>query len=244
VPWAAEEHQQPLSRISVGADLSPLGIGIKSAVILTQYLDARAMVNVFNYDTGSFELEGFRVDARLHMSSVGASLDCYPWNSVWRLSGGLLFVNGNQLSAKTQIVPGTSFKLDSQTFYSASPNVVPGATPLTGSGTVAMHRNSPAFMASFGFGRFIPRSNRHWSFPSEFGVVFTGAPTVNATAAGWACKDSSAEECSNISDPLNPAAVQFESALQAQLIKWRQSLSGVTLYPIFSYSVMYSFNVR
>ncbi len=238
VPWSAEEHQQPLSRIGIGADVSPLGIGIKSAVNLTEYLDARALVNFFNYDTGIFELEGFRVDARLHMASIGALVDCYPRNSIWRLSAGLMLANGNQLSAKTEIVPGTSFQLDSQTFYSSK------ADPLNGTGVLGMHRHSPGFMASFGFGKFIPRSNRHWSFPSEFGVIFTGAPTINTTTAGSVCTDAELSQCSNVHDSANPVGAQFNSALQAQLSKWRNSLSSVTVYPIFSYSVVYSFNIR
>ncbi len=244
VPWAAREHQQPFSRIGIGADVSPLGIGIKPAVVLTQYFDARGLINFFNYDSGTFELEGFRVDAKLHMASVGASVDCYPRNSIWRLSAGLMFFNGNQLSATTEIVPGTSFKLNSQTFYSATANPLTGATPLTGTGVLAMHRNQPAFMASFGFGKFIPRSNRHWSFPSEFGVILTGSPTIAVNAGGWACRDKMQTQCSNIGDPANPIAIQFNNALQAQLTKWRKALSSVTLYPLFSYSVVYSFNIR
>jgi hypothetical protein len=244
VPWEAKENQQPFSRVGVGADVSPMGIGIKSAVVLSQYFDARALVNFFDYDSGNFELEGFRVDAKLHLASTGAMVDCYPLNSIWRLSAGLMLSNANQLSASTAIVPGTSFQLNNQTFYSAKANAATGATPLAGTGSVAMHRNSPAFMASFGFGKFIPRSNRHWSFPSEFGAVFTGAPTIEVKSGGWVCTDEELSECSNIADPANPVAVQFNSALQTQLTKWRKSLSVVSIYPIFSYSVMYSFNVR
>jgi hypothetical protein len=159
-------------------------------------------------------------------------------NSFWRLSAGLLLANGNQLSAKTKIVPGTSFDLDSRTFYSSK------ADPVNGSGVLGMHRHNPSFLASFGFGKFIPRSNRHWSFPSEFGVVFTGAPTINVKTAGSVCTDATLQVCSNVSDSSNPAGAAFNSALQAQIIKWQHSLSSVTVYPIFSYSAMYSFNIR
>ena len=244
VPWAAKVHQQPFSRVGIGADVSPLGIGIKSAVVLTQYFDARGNVNFFNYDTGIFELEGFRVDAKLHMASMGAMVDYYPLNSIWRLSAGMMLFNGNQLSATSQIVPGTKFSLNGQNFYSANANPVTGATPLTGTGLLGLHRNQPAFMASGGFGKFIPRSRRHWSFPSEFGVVLTGAPTVDVNFAGWVCTDAQQTRCSNLGSAGNPVSVQFNNALQTQLTKWRRSLSAVTVYPIFSYSVVYSFNVR
>jgi len=238
VPWAADEHQQPYSRVGIGADVSPLGIGIKSAVVLTEYLDGRALVNFFNFDSGNFELEGFRTDAHLHLLSAGAAIDAYPKNSFWRLSAGLLLGNGNQFSAKARVMPGTSFSLNGQTFYSST------ADPVNGTGVLGMHRHTPSFLASFGFGKFIPRSNRHWSFPSEFGVVFTGAPTISVTTAGSVCQDAALTMCSNINNSSNPVGAAFNSALQAQLTKWRQSLSSVTVYPIFSYSAMYSFNVR
>ncbi len=33
-------------------------------------------------------------------------------------------------------------------------------------------------------------------------------------------------------------------ALQASLAKWRKGLSAVQVYPLFSYSVVYSFDIR
>jgi hypothetical protein len=242
-PWDATETWGPLSRMSIGADVSPLGIGIKSAVILTQYIDARVMGNFFNYDSGRFELEGFNVDADFHLASMGASVDLYPMNSIWRLSGGLMFYNGNQITAKSEIVPGTSFSLNGQTFYAASANAATGATPLNGSGTLGFHAREPALMVSGGFGRFVPRSKRHWSFPSEFGVIFTGSPTIDVSTAGWVCNDQAQTRCGNIADPANPVGQAFNSNLQTQLAKWRKSLSAVSVYPLFSYSVVYSFNL-
>jgi hypothetical protein len=243
-PWAAKEHQQPFSRVGIGADVSPLGIGIKSALVLTQNFDARLMGNFFNYNSGQFELEGFRVNADFHWASATASLDWYPLNSVWRLSLGTLFYNGNQISAKSDIVPGTDVSLNGSDFYSANANPVTGATPLTGSGVLGLHRHQPALTLAGGFGKFIPRSNRHWSFPSEFGVAFTGAPTVDVNMAGWACLDQAQTRCSNLSNVADPVTIQFNDALQTTVAKWRKSLSAVEVYPLFSYSVVYSFNIR
>lgn len=241
---AAVAYQKPFSRIGIGADVSPLGIGIKTAIILDHLYDARFNADFFNYNSSRFEIEGFNVNADLHMASAAASLDWYPFGSVWRISPGLMFINGNQLSVTTNIVPGTSFTLNNETFFSATPNTVTGATPLTGTGVLGLHTRVPAFTIAGGFGRFIPRSNRHWSFPSEFGVAFTGAPTANVKASGWACLNSSEGTCSNVGDPANPVAIQFNNALQSSLTKWRNALNKVQVYPIFSYSVVYSFNIR
>ena len=182
--------------------------------------------------------------ANVHLASVEALVDAYPWASVWRVSAGVMLMNGNQLSGTTRIASGTSFNLDGLTFYSANPNVATGATPVTGSGLLGFHANQPAAIVSGGFGKFIPRSERHWSFPSEFGVIFTGAPTINVALNGWVCKDKTQTDCSNLSDPANPVTIQFNNALQAQLGKWRRTLNDFPIYPIFSYGVVYSFNIR
>jgi hypothetical protein len=243
-PWAAKEHAEPFGRVGIGADVSPLGFGIKSATILTQYLDARLLGNFFNYNTGQFELEGFRVNADFHLASAGAALDWYPLDSVWRLSVGALPFNDNKITAQSKILSGTSFSLSGQTFYSAVPNAATGATPMTGSGVIGLHTRQPALTLSGGFGKFVPRSSRHWSFPSEFGVALTGAPTVNVNLAGWVCQDEAETRCSNLSNTADPVTVQFNDALQASLAKWRKGLSAVQVYPMFSYSVVYSFNIR
>ncbi len=247
-PWddapAGTAHQRPFSRAGIGADVSPLGIGIKSAIVLTEYFDARLMGNFFNYNSPEFEVEGFRASANVHLASAAASLDWYPFNSVWRLSPGLMFFNGNQFSMTARIVAGNSFKLNGQTFYGAAANAATGATPLTGTGVLGLHTHEPALTLAGGFGKFIPRSKRHWSFPAEFGVVLMGAPTANVKASGWVCLDQAQTQCGNLADATAPVTAQFNSALQAQLTKWRTDLSKMQVYPIFSYSVVYSFNIR
>jgi hypothetical protein len=184
------------------------------------------------------------VNGNVHLASAAASLDWYPFNSIWRLSPGLMFFDDNQVSAVLDIVPGTSFDLNKQTFYSAAANPVTGATPLTGTAILGLHTNRSAATIAGGFGKFIPRSNRHWSFPSEFGVVFTGAPSANVNVSGWACLDAQQTQCSNLSNPANPVTIEFNNALLASLTKWRKGLNEVQVYPIFTYSVVYSFNVR
>jgi len=241
---AATWRQIPFSRVGVGADISPLGVGIKSAIVLNHYFDARLMGNYLNIQPGSFKINGFRVNADFHFRSAAAALDFYPWGSVFRISPGLLFINGNQMSATSAIDPGTSFSIHGQTYYSADPTKVPGATPLTGTGVLGLHRHTMAPTITGGFGKFIPRSNRHWSFPSEFGVAFTGPPTANVNFGGWACLDAKETQCSDIGDPANPIAIKFNDNLQTQLTKWRRSLGLVTVYPLASYGVMYSFNIR
>ena len=239
-PWAGADHWGPFSRVGIGADISPLGIGIKGAVILTQTIDARLMGNFLTFNTSRFEVEGTRVQGTVHLASLQTAVDFYPKNSIWRLSAGALLWNANQMSAKGYEVPGNSFTLAGQTYYSSM------TAPVGASGTMGLHSNEPALTASFGFGRYVPRSSRHWSFPSEFGVVFMGAPTLNIAAFGTVCLTAveTTATCSDVTDTSNPVGAQFNKSLDVAVARWRRSLAEVNLYPIFSYAVVYSFTIR
>jgi hypothetical protein len=243
VEAAGTSHQEPFSRLGIGANVSPQGIGVNGTTVLSEYFDARLMGNFFSYTSGQFEVEGYRSQVNLHLASMAASLDWYPFNSVIRFSPGVMFFSANEVSFSSQIAPGTDFDLNGQKFYSAAPNAVTGATPVSGTGVIGLHRHPVAFTATFGFGKFVPRSNRHWSFPAEFGAAFMGAPTVDLKPTGWVCLDNAMTQCSSIASS-GPVALEFNNALQAQLAKWRANLDGVRVYPIFSYSVVYSFNIR
>ena len=238
VPWAADWHAVPFSRIGIGADVSPLGIGIKGVVLLDEYLDGRVDMNFFGYSPGRIEIDGINIYGNLHFASGAAKVDIYPWNSMWRLTGGLMLFDSNRASATTDVAPGTSFKMDGVTYFSSS------ADPTSGTGLIQLATAKPAPLFSFGFGRFIPRSNRHWSFPTEFGVIYTGTPSLTVTTAGSVCTDPALTVCSSITDTSNPVGQAFNSNLQTQLAKWRKDLEKVQFYPIFSYSVVYSFNIR
>jgi hypothetical protein len=244
VPWAAVWNQPRFSRMSIGADFSPLGIGLKGAIVLNRLSDLRVTGNFLPLNVGPFEIEGFKTDVNIHMVSASASLDVYPYNSVVRISPGLMFYNGNQVTVTADILPGTNFTLNGHNYWSASANAATGATPLSGSGVLGLDTHKVAPTVSFGFGRFIPRSNRHWSFPSEFGVAWTGAPTADISTSGWVCLDQAQTQCSNLSDASNPVTAQFNSSLQSALTKWRSALAKVPVFPIVSSSVVYSFNLR
>jgi hypothetical protein len=239
-PWEGEERWRIFSRVGVGADVSPLGIGIKGATILTNTIDWRLMGNFLNWTSSSFEVSGARVSGTIHLASLQTAVDWYPRNSIWRLSAGALLWNGNQVSAKGTEAAGTSFTLDGTTYYSSETD------PVGGTGAVGLHGNEPAFTASFGFGRYVPHSGRHWSFPSEFGVVFMGTPTLNLTPSGTVCTTAAdlTGTCSSVTDTSTPVGAQFNQSLDNAEARWRHSLGRVTLYPIFSYGVMYSFTVR
>lgn len=239
-PWAGTVHYGRFSRMALGADISPLGIGIKGAIILTEKIDLRLMGNFFSFNGNYDEVEDVEnVGGQIHLASLQTAVDYYPRNSIWRLSAGALLWNGNQITAHGTEKGDTSFQLTNNgqihTYWSSPTD------PMIGSAMLNMHTNEPAFTVSMGFGRFIPRSQRHWSFPSEFGVVFMGAPKVNFAATGTVCTSAAMTNCVDASD----TSTQFYADVQAEQKRFQKyALNHVTVWPIFSYGVMYSFNLR
>jgi hypothetical protein len=62
--------------------------------------------------------------------------------------------------------------------------------------------------------------------------------------AGTACTDKAQSHCSNVADESNPVGLAFNQNLQARLTQWRKDLANVPVSPIFSYGVVYSFNIK
>ena len=238
-----EEHYGMLSRMSVGSSISPWGIGANGAVILTEYFDARLNTGWFFYNTGHVEVSGVNAVGDFHFASMEMKLDWYPTKSMWRISPGMLFYNGNAASAHLELNAGTSFSINGTDYWSAHANPVTGATPLNGDVTFGLHKHTPAFTIAGGFGKYVPHSHRHWSFPTEFGVAFTGSPTLKVNLQGWVCSDKQQTQCSNIADPANPVGIEFQNNLHTAVAKWQRSLNSVDIYPIFSTAFMYSFDL-
>ena len=158
-------------------------------------------------------------------------------------AGLLMFYNGNQVTAATDVAAGTSFTLNGETYYSANANAATGAVPVNGTGTLGLSTTKPAFTITTGLGNMVP-SRGHWSFPFEVGVAFIGAPSVNVKLGGWACYDQAQTECTDISDANNPIAVAIQSNLTAQEAKWTSDLNPLKTYPIVAGGVSYSFHLR
>jgi hypothetical protein len=243
VPPGMVQHYGMLSRLSVGSSISPFGIGAQGAVILNEYVDARVDSGWFFYNTGRVEIGGVNAVGDFHLASLGAKVDWYPTRGFWRISPGMLFYNGNRVSATLDLTGGTNISVNGKDYWSATENPATGATPLTGDVNLALRSHTPAFTIAGGFGKFVPHSHRHWSFPTEFGVAFTGPPTLNVKLSGWVCTDKAQTRCSDVGDPNNPVGLQFQHNLDSALAKWQHDLDYVHVYPIFSTSFMYSFDL-
>jgi hypothetical protein len=239
-PAATASHR--FSRIAVGTGFSPLGVQISVTTNLQEHLNLRTSGNIFGYST-SFNAGGVPADAKLSLSSAGVSLDIYPFHNGFRVSPGLLFYNGNEVTANASVPGGTSFTLNDQTYYSAKANPATGATPVSGNGSMNLHTTNPAFTITAGWGNTLPHRG-HWSFPFEAGVAFVGAPSVKANLTGWACYDPALTQCTDVNSKTDPIAIEIQSDLQAQVNKWAHDMEWLKTYPIASFGVAYSFGIR
>lgn len=233
---------QPFSRVSLGAGISPLGIGVEAATNLNPHLNLRASGSLFDHPI-HFSSNGFDADAQLKLASARAALDVYPFHAGFRVSPGVMFYNQNRVTAADTIAGGSSFTLNGDTFYSANANAATGATPVNGTALLNLHATRPAFTLTGGWGNPFAHSG-HWSFPVEVGVAFVGSPELNVKLAGWACHDQAQTQCTDISNLNNPIAIQVQNDLHVEVSKWTQDLDPLKTYPIVNAGVSYSFGTH
>ncbi len=140
----------PFSRIAIGAGVSALGIQVSVTTNLNNHLNLRSTGSFFNYTASSISTSGFTIDGKLHLGSVGTSLDVYPFaGHGFRLSPGLLFHNTNEAGGTFVANGGTSFELNGYTYYSSADD------PVKGDGAAGLHSQTPAFTMTTGWGNVI-----------------------------------------------------------------------------------------
>ncbi len=232
-PKLRRNQSKPLSRVSLGVGVSPLGIGFLAAVNLNRYLDLRGTGSFLNYSINNINTNGFNVNAQLNLATAGAAIDVYPFHNWLRISPGLLFYNQNKANAVFVAAAGTSFSLNNYTYYSAS-----GANAVTGFGTFGFGNGSVAPTLTAGVGNLFPASGRHWTFPFDIGVAFIQNPTVAINLTGEVC-DAQGQNCVNVAtDPT------VQSNLAAQVASYQNDVQPLHTYPIVSFGVAYNFHIR
>lgn len=213
-----------------------MGVNLQAAVNANRYMNIRGVGNFFNYSVNNISTNGLELNGKLNMATAGASVDFYPFpNHGFRISPGALFYNQNGINATAMAAGGTSFTLDGYTYYSSEAN------PVSGTASLGLHTQSPAFTITTGWGNMISRRGGHLSFPFEIGAAMIGAPTVNmALTSGQVCANPQGTiGCVDVVG--NP---QIESNLQAQVAKYQNDVNQLRFYPIFSFGVAYNFGIR
>jgi hypothetical protein len=213
------------SKIGIGLKVSTLGAGIEGAIPLFGKLNARGGFNMFRYDRGLTD-SGIHYAGQLRFQSAEAHLDYYLLGG-FHVSPGVLFYNGNQLTATAAVPGGQTFTLSGTTYQSDI------TAPVGGAGKLNFLKVAPSIMV--GVGNLVPRSGRHWSILFEVGGAYQGAARVALNLTGNVC-DTSGLNCRAISsDPTVQANVT------AQQNKISKDLNPYRFFPILSLGVGFNF---
>ncbi|MCU1241815.1 MAG: hypothetical protein JWO71_2541 [Candidatus Acidoferrum typicum] len=220
----AKESSEGRIPIGIGVKVSTLGIGGEVAIAVSHRSNVRVGFNAFSYGD-TFDKDGVTYKGNLNLRSAQATYDIFLLKGL-HISPGVLFYNGNQVSANASVPGGKSFTL-SNTNYVSDP-----ADPITGTGKLTVYKAAP--MLLFGIGNLVPRS-RHFSTSFEIGAAYQGPPRVTLNLSGSAC-DSSGLFCRSISsDPT------IQSNIAAEQAKLNKSASPYKFYPVLSFGIGYKF---
>ena len=205
--------------------ISTLGAGIETAVPLAAKANLRGGVNFFQYNR-AITNDGIHYAGQLQFRSAEAHFDFFPFGG-FHVSPGVLFYNGNQLTASASVPGGQNFTLNGTAYQSDSTN------PVTGTGKLDFVKVSPSIM--MGFGNLIPRSGRHYSFLFEVGGAYQGSARVALNLTGSVCDTATGTICTPTSDPTVQANVL------AQQQKIRNDINPYRFFPVISLGVGFNF---
>ena len=223
---AAPSHSH-YSRIGIGLKVSTLGAGIEVATPLARKINVRGGFNMMNLNH-TFTNNGIIYNGQVQFRSAEAHLDWFP---IWgfHISPGLLFYNGNQITATATVPAGQTFTVGGTTYQSDL------TTPVTGTGKLNFVKVAPSLM--LGVGNLIPRSGRHYSFLFEVGAVYEGSAHVTLNLTGNVCNPGT--------PPTSCRAISGDSTVQAnvmaQQVKLQHDVNPYRFFPVISMGVGFNF---
>jgi len=225
-PTERRPGQHSSSKVGIGLKISTLGAGLEAAVPLAAKANLRGGINIFQYNR-AITNGGIHYDGQLRFRSAEAHLDWLPFAGLFHVSPGVLFYNGNQVTANASVPGGQTFTL-SGTAYESDPT-----TPVMGTGKLDFVKVAPTVMV--GFGNLIPRSGRHYSFLFEVGGAYQGLARVALNLTGNVC-DTSGLNCRSVAtDPT------VQSNVLAQQQKIRNDIEPYRFFPVISLGVGFNF---
>ncbi len=205
---------------------STLGAGIEVGTPLSREFNLRGGFNMFRYNRPITD-NGIHYDGHLQFQSAEGHLDWFPFGG-FHISPGILFYNGNRVTATASVPGGQNFSVGGTT-YESDPT-----TPVIGNGKLDFVRVSPTLM--MGVGNLIPRNGRHYSFLFEVGAAYQGSSQVALNLAGNVCAPGSLVTCRPVaSDPT------VQANIQAQQSKIEHDVNPYRFYPVVSLGVGFNF---
>lgn len=229
VSKAEAARVRPFSTVGVEAVLGVGGLGADFAVPVAQKFNLRAGGTYFNYGM-AFQEQGANIQATLTLRSGHASMDWFPFGGSFRLSPLVVFANNNGARGTALVPAGSSITLSGGDYSSSE------SDPLHGSASVNFRKVAPGF--SLGFGNIVPRTHRHFSFPTEAGFYYVAQPGLKVAFTGSACDATqpAATGCEAVAQDAG-----FKASLAGFLARNQHNLSYASFFPIVSSGVGFRF---
>lgn len=215
-----------LPAFALGLRMSTFGPGIQVGTALTETSNLRLGFSAINYGRG-FEEDGIDYNGELALRSIDLHYDWFPFAGAFYVSPGMVFFLKEPVTGSAFVPPGEIFTLNDEDYRSDPRN------PIRGSGELRWNTVAPTF--TVGWGNFLPRGGKRFSFPFEIGIAIIGTPKVSLDFQGGACERNGLG-CRNVtSDP------EFQRDLNAQRRDINDDIAGYKVYPIVSAGFSYRF---
>ncbi|OQX12925.1 MAG: hypothetical protein BWK76_16985 [Desulfobulbaceae bacterium A2] len=195
---------------SLGVKAGTLGAGLEGNLELSEWCGLRLGANAMQFSMNE-TVDNVDYDADLRLRNATALLDLYPFQGVFRLTGGVMY-NANE------------FELEGR---SSIPAVINGHayTPAElGTLSGKAEFNSWAPYAGLGWSSRLGEE-AGWGVAFDLGVVFQGHPQVTSLSASGTYAN-------------NP---QLQADLERERVKVEDEFDGLKYYPVVSLIVHYNF---
>jgi hypothetical protein len=216
----------PFTHLGVGAALGSTGAGLEISTPLSAYVNLRTSLSYLTYSRTIYSA-GFPVQGHLQLGGARATYDWFPKAGSFHLSVGISAPTLTKVNAEAVLAPNQEFTVNGVAFRSDPSN------PLRGSGHVTVNKVAPAF--TIGWGNVVPRDyRRHFTAPTELGVIYQGAPRAIIAVTGGVCDD---QRCMPVR-----TATEFNQNLDAFKRDLNRNLSTYgRFYPVLSTGFAYRF---
>jgi hypothetical protein len=198
--------------VAATVDLGTTGLGLHLSTPLAAKLNGRIGVNIANtsYEGNTSDL-GY--DFKLKLKTVDALLDYHPFDSAFRLTGGVVY-NGNKIDARAKPSGGT---------YTI--NNVPYNAATVGDLSSKIDFRKAAPYLGIGWGNAVKEAG--WSFGTDLGIMFQGTPKTQLA--------------SNNCTALPILCSRLASDVAAENVKLGEEVKDFKFYPVIRVGLSYRF---
>ena len=191
------------------------GAGIDVSRMLNEKVALRANINGLRINRNE-DLDDISYDATLSLLTVGVLADYYPFETSFRLSGGLYY-NGNKLEGTARPASGETIDLGDNNYIGVNQ---------IGRVDAKIDFNKVAPYLGVGWGN--KPSSGGWGFTFDLGVMYQGSPEVYANAVPNASLSQSDKD-------------KIAADVEKERKKIEDDASSYKWYPVLMLGVNYTF---